>query len=290
MHQVLPTEHTSKQVKSVLTWILVFNVIVLLVKAWIGVVSGSLSIIGDAVHSGVDSLNNIIGIFMIRIAAMPADEDHPYGHSKFETLGALVVVAFLAIASYELIEKSIIRFFNPGELPNISQLTIYLLATTLLINIIVWLYEKYKGEELNSELLLADAEHTFSDILITVSILASVVFIKQGMYILDPILGFVIAGIILKSGISILRRTVPILVDEAWISSLELQKIIDAFPAAKSFSDLRSRRSHNSKYAEFSVQFATDSLQEAHDLAHEIEERIKAEHGEAELVIHIEPV
>lgn len=291
MHMAAPINSKSAQpqVRKILKWILVLNILVAVIKAFIGFKAGSLSIFGDAVHSGIDSLNNIIALVMIKLAAEPPDENHPYGHSKFETLGALAVVAFLAIASFELVEKSILRLLNPSDFPVIEPLTIYLLLATLAINIFVWLYESNAAKKYNSQLLKADAAHTFSDILITVSILLSVIFISQGYLWLDPLLGLFIALIIIRSGIEILKETVPVLVDEAWVQEDDLRDLIMSTTKVAGFSHLRSRRVHEHAFMEMTVRFDTDSLSEAHALSHEIEEKILEKYGEVQVTIHIEP-
>jgi cation diffusion facilitator family transporter len=291
MHTQTPkTEiNTSPQVKNILKWILVLNLLVLAIKAFIGIRAGSLSIIGDSVHSGIDSINNIIALFMIKLASEPPDSQHPYGHAKFETLGALAVVAFLAITSFELIEKSIIRLLNPNEFPKIESMTIWLLVLTLAVNIFVWLYEKSAAKKFNSYLLLADAEHTFSDILVTSSILLSVFFIARGYLWLDPVLCLFIAFVILRSGWIILKDTIPILVDEAWLQAEDISALILNTPRVVGFTHLRSRRGRDRNFIEMTVKFDTDSLLEAHALSHQIEEKIIHKFGQAEVTIHIEP-
>lgn len=283
----------NKKIQNIIRWILFLNLLVLVIKLFIGFSTRSLSILGDAVHSGVDSLNNIIGLSLVSIASMPPDEDHPYGHSKFETLGALGIVAFLAVASFELIEKSILRFINPAELPILDTTALVMLTLTLIINIFVWLYEKNAGKKYDSQFLLADAEHTFSDVLITLSILASCYFIMQGYYILDPILGIVIALVIIKSGWEILKRTVPILVDEAWLKPQEVRELVLSFDKAVSCEDIKSRKGPLKNFLELSIKFDTDSLSEAHEISHSIEEEIKSKfligNNDAEITIHIEP-
>lgn len=282
-------ENTNPKVRSILKWILVLNLLVAAVKFFIGFRAGSLSIIGDAVHSGIDSLNNIIALVMIKLASEPPDKNHPYGHSKFETLGALAVVAFLAIASFELIEKSIIRLLNPSDFPQIEKITIYLLIVTLVINIFVWAYENNAAKRFNSALLKADAAHTFSDILVTISILASVFFISKGHLWLDPFLGLVIAAVIVRAGLEILKQTVPILVDEAWIVPEDVKELVMTTDKVRNFHSFRSRKVHDQAFLEMSISFDTDSLAEAHDLSHLIEEEIIKKFGEAEITIHIEP-
>ncbi len=290
MHLELPKEKVSSKVQTIIKVILGFNILVFLMKLYIGITAQSLSILGDAAHSGVDSLNNVLGLAMVYIASQPPDREHPYGHEKFETLGAIAIVAFLGVASFELIEKSIMRFLHPAELPIIDKTTIIFLLITLVINIFVWLYEKNAGHKYNSEFLKADAEHTFSDILITLSILASTYFILKGYYFLDPLLGILIAFIILRSAFEIAQRTVPILVDEFWIDPEELEKIAMSVNKVAECEDIKSRKSHLDGFIEMTVKFRTDSLVEAHKLSHEIEHKIHEKHGDCLVTIHIEPV
>lgn len=277
-------------VSLVLALILCFNLLVLFIKLFIGLHSHSMSIIADAVHSGIDSLNNIIGLWVIKIAAEPPDTRHQYGHRKFETLGALAVVFFLAIASVELIEKSIMRFLDPDSVkPDINNLSFYLLIFTLIINIFVWLFEKFQGKKLNSEILLADAEHTWSDVLITGSILISVFFIRDGYYFLDSLLGIIVSLIILYSALRILKRVIPVLVDEAWISPKDLDEIIMSHPHVVSYSDFKSRKALPVPYLEMNLRLDTDSLSEAHTLSHSLEQKIIERFGKANIRIHLEP-
>ncbi|MCK5483198.1 MAG: cation diffusion facilitator family transporter, partial [Gemmatimonadetes bacterium] len=91
---MIPDRHAA--VRRVLWAVLFANLVVIVAKVWIGVRSGSLAILGDAAHSGVDALNNVVGLAAVKAASAPPDEEHPYGHAKFEVLGALAVVAFLS--------------------------------------------------------------------------------------------------------------------------------------------------------------------------------------------------
>lgn len=276
-------------VSKVLKQILVLNLLVFGMKLFIGFRAVSLSIIGDAVHSGIDGLNNIIALMMMRLASEPPDSEHPYGHSKFETLGALAVVAFLAIAGFELIEKSIMRFLEPSQYPVIDGLVYWILIITLLINIFVWIYERNAGRKYQSQILLADASHTFADILITISILLGSLLIQHGCFFLDPFLGIIIALLIFRSGWKILRETIPILVDEAWLDLASVESIVLAFDKVVEISNFRSRKVHQRAFLEMNVKFRTDSLQEAHELSHQIEAAIIDKYGDAEITIHIEP-
>jgi cation diffusion facilitator family transporter len=276
-------------IQKILKQILFLNILVFLLKLFIGFRALSLSIVGDAVHSGIDALNNIIALVFIKIANQPADKDHPYGHSKFETLGALAIVGFLAIAAFELIEKSVIRILHPSDCPHIDQLLIVLLICTLLVNVCVWLYERHAADKYSSQILKADASHTFADILITISILLSTFFIQAGYNILDPLLGIFIALLIARSAWKILQETIPILVDEAWLDLEDLRIIASTMPQIVSIENFRSRKVHEKAFLEMSVSFNTDSLKEAHHLSHEFEQKIINKFGAAQITIHIEP-
>ena len=171
----------SHNVKNVLWIILFLNLIVLLIKIFAGVITRSLSILGDAAHSAADTVNNFVGLVVLKYASEPPDREHPYGHGKYETLAAFAIIVFLAIASVEIIHGSLNRLIHPVELPLFKIEVVWLLAITLVVNIIVWIYERSKGKELKSDLLIADSSHTGSDVLITISVLGSQMFIARGM-------------------------------------------------------------------------------------------------------------
>src|SRR6266498_5785461 len=108
-------------VRRVLVGLLVANLAVLAAKAIVGLASGSLAVLGDALHSSVDSIYNVLGLIVVRVAARAPDEDHPYGHGKFETLGALAVVVFLSITCFELVRSAIGRLVSGGHTVRMSD-------------------------------------------------------------------------------------------------------------------------------------------------------------------------
>src|SRR6266508_2858826 len=124
----------SRAVRRVLAGLLVAN-------ATIGMLAGSLAVLGDAVHSSVDAAYNVLGLVVVRVAAREPDEDHPYGHGKFETLGALGIVVFLSITCFELVRSAIGHLLSGGHAIQISDLGLALLLATLLTNIVVAWYE-----------------------------------------------------------------------------------------------------------------------------------------------------
>src|SRR2546427_7822653 len=149
----------SRAVRRVLGGLLIANIAVLIAKATVGMLAGSLAVLGDAVHSSVDAVYNVLGLIVVRVASREPDEEHPYGHGKFETLGALAIVVFLSITCFELVRSAIGRLISGGHIVQMSDLSLALLLATLGTNVLVALYENRPGDQLSSELLIADAAH-----------------------------------------------------------------------------------------------------------------------------------
>ncbi|MGH7672937.1 MAG: cation diffusion facilitator family transporter, partial [Gemmatimonadales bacterium] len=187
------TRDTSAAVRRVLAGLLGANVAVVAAKAAVGLVSGSLAVLGDALHSSVDSLYNVLGLIVIRVAAQAPDEDHPYGHGKFETLGALAIVVFLSITCFELVRSAIQKLAGGGQAIVVTDLALGVLVATLGVNVLVAWYENRRGQDLSSELLIADAAHTRTDVFITVGVLLGVLFSRQGYLWVDPAVAIVVA-------------------------------------------------------------------------------------------------
>lgn len=279
----------SKETKKILAFVLLLNFIVLTIKIYAGITTGSLSILGDAAHSASDTLNNVVGLVVLKYASEPPDKEHPYGHGKFETLAAFAIVVFLAIACVEILQSSIGRLLHPVELPLFKTEVVGLLLITLAANIIIWLYERKKGKELNSDLLVADSSHTASDVLITLSVLGSQFFIAQKMYWVDPLVAILIAIFIAKAASEIISSTAPILVDKAW---LDEKQVFDSVMSIKDVTDcyeIYSRMSPQSAYIECSIKVVPKDLYGAHQIADMVEDKLKNDFGQCKVMIHVEP-
>src|SRR5213082_4222905 len=154
----------SALVRRVFIGLLVANLAVVGVKLAVGLSSGSLAVLGGAVDSCVDALNNVLALIVVRVAAKEPDEDHPYGHGKFETLGALAIVGFLSITCFELIRGAVNELLQGAHPVGVTDLQLAVLVLTLGVNVVIAWYENRRGRELKSELLVADAAHTRADV------------------------------------------------------------------------------------------------------------------------------
>lgn len=287
-----PTQARDRipQIRRVLIGLLVANLGVVGAKFIIGLGTGSLGVLGDAVHSSVDAMNNVLGLAVISVAARGPDEDHPYGHGKFETLGALAIVVFLSVSGFELVKGAITRLATGPQRLDISGPQFGLLVGTLAVNAAVATYEARRGRQLQSQILLADAAHTRADVFITLGVLIGVLLARAGYAWVDPIVALLVAGVIVVLAWGIVARSVPVLVDEQAAPSDYIQEAAEAVDGVVTAYHIRSRGSHDRRYAELTI--AVDraaSVQVAHQIADKVEARLRADLRFHEVIVHIEP-
>lgn len=271
--------------------VLALNAIVALVKIVVGLHTGALTVLGAALESGLDMFNNLIGVMLVDVAGRAPDEDHPYGHDKFETLGALGIVGFLSISCFELLREGISAIVSRRTPHEISHVDIVVISSTLLVNIFVVIYERRRGRELGSAFLTADAAHTGSDILVTLMAVGSLLFSHIGWPLLDAALAITVALIIAWSGVQILRQSIPILVDERAIDAGELRGVVLGVPDVREVRNVRSRSTASGQlFAEVTIAVSGGTpVDEAHRLADAVEAAIEREFGTSQVTVHIEP-
>ena len=280
----------SALVRRVFIGLLVANLAVVGVKLAVGITSGSLAVLGGAVDSCVDALNNVLALIIVRVAAKEPDEDHPYGHGKFETLGALAIVGFLSITCFELVRGAVNHFVSGSHRVDVSDFQLALLVLTLGVNLLITWYEHRRGIELGSELLVADAAHTRADVFITVGILVGILLTRQGWWWADSTVAIIVALAIVLVAYRILARTVPVLVDQRAIPTRDIQDAAQAVPGVKSAYGIRSRGPSDLRYAEVTVCVDRHAdVESAHAIADQVEERLKRDLRLHEVTVHVEP-
>ena len=280
----------SAQVRRVFIGLLVANLAVVGVKVAVGLASGSLAVLGGAVDSCVDALNNVLALIVVRVAAKEPDEDHPYGHGKFETLGALAIVGFLSITCFELVREAVNHLVSGAHRVDVSDSQLTLLLLILGANVVISWYERRRGTELGSELLVADAAHTRADVFVTVGILVSVLLMRRGWWWADSAVAIMVALVIVFVAYRILVRTVPVLVDERALPPRDIQDAAQAVPGVKSAYSIRSRGPSDLRYAEVTVCVDRHAdVESAHAIADQVEERLKRDLRLHEVTVHVEP-
>ena len=284
-------EARSAGVRTALIIVLLLNALSASLKVVVGARTGALTVLGAALESGLDMFSNGVAILAISIASRAPDDDHPYGHEKFETLGTLGIVAFLAITCFELMRQSISEMTGQHAAPTTTRLDIVILVVSLGVNAFVVLYERRRGRALGSALLHADAAHTASDILVTALAIASLALSHLGYVRADALLGMLVALIIAWSGYQILRDSIPILVDARAVEADRLASIVRTIPGVIGVRSARSRRTASGHlFAEVTILVdGTTSVADAHDFTDEVERAIARELGTAEAIVHVEP-
>jgi len=232
------------QVRRILLGILILNFAVALSKIIIGSLTKTSSIVADGYHSVSDGASNIVGLFGVWIASKPADEKHPYGHYKFETLATIIISLLLFFISFEILKGAFERYGNP-VVPEIGPISFIVMITTLLINLWITWYETKKGRELKSSFLISDAKHTKSDIYVTISVLASLFAIRQGFIIIDSIASGIIAILIIKAGLEILIPSIHVLSDATMLDSNKIYELVINIPEVIYCHKIRTRGKEN---------------------------------------------
>jgi cation diffusion facilitator family transporter len=248
-------------------------------------------VLGAALESVLDMMSNVVGILAVSVAAREPDEGHPYGHEKFETLGTLGIVGFLSISCFELLRRSVGELAGSHTPPSSTSADALLLVTSLAVNGFVVLYERRRGRALGSALLLADAAHTASDILVTILAIASLGLSYLGFVRADALLGMTVALIIAWSGYQILRDSIPILVDASAVDAARLADIVRTIPGVVGVRSARSRRTSSGHlFAEVTILVdGATSVSAAHDFTDDVERAIERELGTSEAIVHVEP-
>jgi len=280
------------QIKKVLWWILLANLAVAIAKILVGMSINSTSVLADGFHSVTDGSGNIVGLIGIAFASKPVDQDHPYGHAKYEMLGSLIIAAVLVFLSFEIVLEAYSKFMNPVT-PNISALSLIVMVSTLAINLFVTIIEHKEGVRLGSTILTSDAMHTRSDVFVTIGVIISLVMVKLGLPIwIDPLVSLVVVAFILKAAYGIFSDSSKILLDSKVIEEEEILRILKPLPQIKGVHDIRSRGTK--QYVFIDMHILMDDrmpLNESHELAHQIEQLIQDNYSDlmVQVITHMEP-
>jgi cation diffusion facilitator family transporter len=290
MPGVADSQDKPSGVRRVLSGILAANIVVVIVKFWVGLDTNSLAVFGDALQSSMDAVNNLFGLAVVRLASKAPDEDHPYGHAKFETLGALLIALLLALSIFELVRGAVARLLMGAPLLNVSSVALALLVFTLAVNVgVVW-FETRAGQRLQSDLLLADALHTRTDVFITLGVLTGLALARAGLAWADPVLALIVAVLVGRAGYKILRRSIPSLVDERAFDRTTIQREAEGVVGVESAYAIRSRRAGDRRFAELTI--AVDgqyNVASAHRIADQVEDRLRDSLQLDEVTVHVEP-
>jgi len=285
-----PAPTTSATVRRVLRRLLVANLAVVVAKALAGWWAGSLAVLSDAVHSLTDAANNLVGIWLIRAAAKPPDREHPYGHAKLEPIGAFVVSAVMGVVAYEIGREAVLRLWAGATVSlALTPLTFAVMLGTLAVNLLVVWYERRAGHQLGSPFLLADAQHTLSDVYVTVGVLVGLVGMWLGWTWLDPVVSLAVVAAVGWGAYHVLVTAINELMDTAAVEDERLIALARQHPDVVEVRHVRSRGRGAYGFAEITLVFRHDDLRRAHATSDLLETQIRQMYGLAHITIHLEP-
>lgn len=280
----------AAKIRKVLVATLILNWAMAALKIGYGTWSDTLSMLADGFHSLLDGSANIIGLIAMSVAVLPADHSHPYGHRKFESFAALGISFLLFLAAYEIGQGAFHRW-QVGTAPHVTPVSFAVMFLAMGVSFFVSWYETRVGRHLHSEILVADAMHTRSDLYASLAVLASLTAAKAGYPGLDLVAALFIVVLIARSGIQIIGQSLSVLADASRLAPGTVEKVALEVEGVREVHAVRSRGFDDAIYMDLHILVDPQlTVAEAHEIAHRVEASLKEQFsGVADMVVHVEP-
>lgn len=284
------TQDRYTDITRVLYRVLAVNLLVAIAKIALGYATGAISIVSDGYHSLTDSASNVVALVGVAVARRPPDRNHPYGHRKYETMASVGIMLFLIVVIVEVLQTSFQRLMTGGT-PRVFPEGIGLMVATLVVNIFVVSYEQRQGRRLKSEVLLADAKHTRSDVLTSGAVIGALLGVWWGYPVLDPAAAILVAAFIGHACWGIAQEASRILSDEIVIAEDAVRAVVQSVPEVLGCEKIRTRGSPDHAFLDLHLWLdGTTTLQAAHATSHVVKDRLMTKFPQlVDVVIHIEP-
>lgn len=266
------------------------NSLLIVMKVAVGVITGSVSILSEAIHSSIDLVAAIIAFFAVKISGNPADDRHPFGHGKVENVSGVIEALLIFAASAWIVYEAIGRFRHPGETEALG-LGVLVMAISAVVNAFVS-RRLYKVAKLTDSVALeADALHLKTDVITSAGVAIGLGLIWiTGWHVLDPIIALLVAVIIIYESWMLLRKAFSPLLDTA-LSQSEMKKLTDILKEMEvQYHDLRTRAAGHQRFVEFHLDVpAQETIEIIHRQCDLIEARLESEFRDISVIIHPEP-
>ncbi|MCI1273098.1 MAG: cation diffusion facilitator family transporter [Clostridiaceae bacterium] len=269
------------------------NAFIILFKLIAGIISGSISIISEAIHSMSDFLASVLTFFAVTRSAEPADKDHPFGHGRYEDMSGFVEGGLIIFAAFYIIYEASKKLLFGYNMDLNSTLGIWVMGFAVIANILVSTYLFHIAKKTESVSLLADAEHLRTDVLSAFGVFAGLILIKiTGYALLDPIIAIIVALIILKAGFSISKATLNNLLDGS-LPNEDIEKIdniLNTYEGIKGYKNVKGRRTGPGRDIDITIIFdGKMTIKQCHKICDDIEHKIQEALGNASITTHMEP-
>ena len=261
-------------------------------KLAIWVITGSIAILGSLVDSGLDAIASMVTFVSVRQAAQPPDRAHRYGHGKAEAIGAFVQAGFVLGSALFLASEAVRRLISPQPIEQ-SGLGMAVLLIAILLTAALLGFQRFVTRRTGSIAIQADSVHYRSDLLMNLAVIAALVLTEAtGSLRIDPLFGLGVVLVLLYGGIGVVRHALDMLMDRELPAEqrAHIRRLALEHPAAHDVHDLRTRRAGADLFIELHLELDGDlTLAQAHDIAHEVEARIRAAFPGADITLHQEP-
>ncbi|MCX7624949.1 MAG: cation diffusion facilitator family transporter [Candidatus Sumerlaeaceae bacterium] len=250
------------------------------IKIAVGLIAGSMTVLADGFHAIIDGTNNVLGIVALKLASKPADEEHPYGHHKFENVAAMIIGGLIFVIGWEVTKEVFAKLYHVwkgttaavvGEGPRFEWTYVVLLLLTLGANVAISTYEWRAGKRLQSSFLVADAMHTRSDIVVTAMGLLSLA-LGATVWWLDSLLAVCVVGFIFYAGWCILRENMDVFTDRVRLNPVDVRAVVDAVPGVLNTHAIRSHGTATSVHLDLHIVIPESSTAKE---AEDIESRVR---------------
>lgn len=273
----------------------VSNSVLILIKLVAGILSGSVSIISEAIHSGLDLVAALIAWFSVRLSAQPPDKNHPYGHAKFENVSGVIEALLIVVAAVWIVFEAINKLRNPSSDIAHLEIGVAVMLVSAIANYFVSGYLYKVAKTTDSIALEADALHLKTDVLTSAGVAIGLLLIKiTGLLIIDPIIAIIVALLIFKESFQLMMKAFHPLTDASltpeevnFIRSIigkHISGVID-------FHMLRTRKAGSIRYVEFHLEVPGHwTVAKSHHLCDQMEQEIEKKLPGTEVSIHVEPI
>ena len=275
------------------------NVALLTFKFVAGILGHSAAMMADAVHSLSDFITDIIVILFVRVSAKPQDESHDYGHGKYETLASFIVGLMLMAAATGIIVSGALKFaawLRGEQLPAPGKLALWAALISIVVKELLYQYTARAGKRLDSQAVIANAWHHRSDALSSIGAaigIGGAILLGNRWTVLDPLASIVVGGLLVKVAVELIRGSMNELTESSLSAETEreIEAIIHSCPGVCEPHNLRTRKIGTRIAIEAHICMDGGiTLREAHDLATDIEQRLKSRFGaQTHVTLHMEP-
>lgn len=281
----------ARRIRRVLWTILALNLAVALAKLVYGTITNSAAMQADGFHSLFDGTSNVVGLVGMYLAARPADHDHPYGHGKYETYASAAIAAMLLFAAYRIGSSAVTQLFGEAQPIDVTPLSFAIMLGTLAVNVFITTWERREGKKLGSEILIADASHTGSDIFVSLGVIVSLALVRMGFEKADPVVALLVAGAIVYTAWGVFKQASATLSDSARIEPAVICDVVLGCAGVLGCHHIRTRGSSAEVYVDLHVQVdESRTVADGHRIAEDVERCIAETFPEVvDVIVHLEP-